>query len=93
MIWTATFNPSRNMTFVLDGRLEPDLIYVMQAVYGRSGGKGNNMAPVNAVRLRIYENVFALDGEKLIKAAPSIHAWWPVIEIRQSPTGPLAVRC
>ncbi len=46
MIWTVTFNPSRDMTFVLDGRLEPGTIDVATSVYARSGGKGNNVARV-----------------------------------------------
>ncbi len=46
MIWTVTFNPSRDMTFVLDGPLEPGSIQVACSIYARSGGKGNNVARV-----------------------------------------------
>lgn len=46
MIWAVTFNPSRDMTFYVEGSWHPATICTARSVYARAGGKGNNVARV-----------------------------------------------
>lgn len=49
MIWAVTFNPSRDMTYLIDAPWTPGSIVTAAAVIGRPGGKGNNVARVAKV--------------------------------------------
>ncbi len=46
MIWAVTFNPSQDMTFILNQPWSSGTVSTAVAVYGRAGGKGNNVARV-----------------------------------------------